>query len=405
MADKKAAKAFAEEWKDKGDEKQDTQTFWIELLRNVFGVVNENIADVIKFEVKTSKRKGGKKFKDAVVYRYTDNAILIEQKSYGIPLDKKIRQSGGEYLTPFEQAKKYDDDSIAKDKASWIITCNFSEFWIYDMNKEGAALYEPVKLALADLPKHTDWLSMLESKEPAKAPDFEKETAVSVAAGKLVAKVYDAFEKQYVHDENGNLSDEQKQSLNKLCVRLVFCLYAEDSGLFEDKQFHDYMESSPTPKMRRALIELFNVLNTPVDERDPYLEPDVAAFPYVNGGLFDGEIEIPNFTDEIRTVLLDEESLKFDWSAISPTIFGAVFESTLNPKTRRTGGMHFTPIANIHKVIDPLFLNSLEVECDSLLANASATDAQLKAFQDKLASLTFLEIKTRYLIQFEKACA
>ncbi len=393
MADKDAAKAFALEWQGRGDEKQDTQTFWISLLQRVFGVGKDNIAKVITFEVRTSKKKKGKDFKDAVLYRYDrDKEVLIEQKSFGIPLGKPIKQSDGEMLTPFEQAKRYDDQSIVTDKARWIIICNFGEFWIYDMTLDGAALNEPVKkVALADLPSNLNAFAMLEAGNKETTPNFNEEIAVSVKAGDLVGRMYDAFEEQYVHDENGQLSDAQRQALNKLCVRLVFCLYAEDSGLFYDKQFHDYMEGYPTARMRRALIDLFNTLNTPVDKRDPYLEQDVAAFPYVNGGLFAGEIEIPNFTDEIRSVLLDEESELFDWSAISPTIFGAVFESTLNPETRRGGGMHYTSIENIHRVIDPLFLNDLKAECDRLLSNASTTETQLKAFQNKLASMTFLD--------------
>lgn len=393
MASKQAARQFAEQWKNRGDERQDTQTFWISLLQQVFGIGRDNVQNVINFEVRTSKKKKGKDFKDAVLYRYDrDREILIEQKSYGIPLDKQIKQSDGETLTPFEQAKRYDDQSIVTDKARWIITCNFSEFWIYDMTLDGAALYEPVKkVQLSDLANNLSSFAMLSAGTEEQKPNFNEEVAVSVKAGELVGKMYDAFEKQYKHDENGKLSEEQKQALNKLCVRLVFCLYAEDSGLFRDKQFHDYMESYPTPRMRRALIDLFDTLDTPVGKRDPYLESDVAAFPYVNGGLFAGEIEIPNFTDEIRTVLLDEESSMFDWAAISPTIFGAVFESTLNPQTRRSGGMHYTSIENIHKVIDPLFLDDLNVECDKLLSNQSTTEKQLLTFQNKLASLRFLD--------------
>lgn len=393
MANKQAAKRFANEWKNRGDEKQDTQSFWISLLQQVFGVGLDGIQNVITFEVRTSKQKKGKDFKDAVLYRFDhDKEVLIEQKSFGISLAKQIKQSDGELLTPFEQAKRYDDHSAFNDKARWIICCNFGEFWIYDMSLEGAALYEPVKrVDLADLPNNLGSFTMLESGENDSAPKFNEEVAVSVKAGNLVGKMYDAFEKQYKHDEDGNLSDSQRQALNKLCVRLVFCLYAEDSGLFRDKQFHDYMESYPTLRMRRALIDLFNTLNTPIDQRDPYLEADVASFPYVNGGLFAGEIEVPNFTDDLREVLLDEESSLFDWSAISPTIFGAVFESTLNPETRRSGGMHYTSIENIHRVIGPLFLDDLKAECDRLLSNASTTNAQLRAFQNKLASLTFLD--------------
>jgi type I restriction-modification system DNA methylase subunit len=382
---KKTAKQFVHEWENRGDEKQDTSSFWMDLLQSVFGI--QNIVNVIKFEVKTSKKRGGKDFKDAVLYRYTDNEVLIEQKSADIPLDRKIRQSNGELLTPFEQAKNYDNNSSVNDKARWIITCNFKEFWIYDMFKEGKELYEPVKLKLEELPSHLDWLSMLESPEPEKEPDFKEETEVSVKAGELVGILYDALAKQYNHQD-----DEQQKALNKLCVRIVFCLYAEDSGLFKPKQFHDYMESYKTGRMRQALTELFQVLNTKIEDRkNYYFEEEQLAFPYTNGGLFEGEIEIPMFTEEIRTILLDKESSDFDWSSISPTIFGAVFESTLNPETRRAGGMHYTSLLNIHKVIDPLFLNDLRKELNLLLSSEATTENQYKAYQDKLASLSFLD--------------
>lgn len=158
--------------------------------------------------------------------------------------------------------------------------------------------------------------------------------------------------------------------------------------------FHDYLEQYSAKDMRRALIELFKVLDTKVEERDPYLEEDLAAFPYVNGGLFENEnIEIPQFTEEIRHLILTNASEDFDWSEISPTIFGAVFESTLNPETRRSGGMHYTSIENIHKVIDPLFLDALQDEFAQIkeLKQAATVEKRLRAFQSKLADLVFLD--------------
>ena len=176
---------------------------------------------------------------------------------------------------------------------------------------------------------------------------------------------------------------------------LVFCLYAEDAGIFGQKgMFHDYLSSYDAAHTRQALADLFRVLDQKDDERDPYLLPELAAFPYVNGGLFaDEAVEIPMFTDDIRTLLLTKASEDFDWSDISPTIFGAVFESTLNPDTRRSGGMHYTSIENIHKVIDPLFLDGLKEELASIEATpvVKTRENNLRAFQRKLASLTFLD--------------
>ena len=192
---------------------------------------------------------------------------------------------------------------------------------------------------------------------------------------------------------------ETLKSLNALCVRLVFCLYAEDAGIFGAHGiFHNYLERHRAED-RRALINLFHVLDQKPEQRDKYLDDDLAAFPYVNGGLFaDENIEIPRLGDEVIDLILSKASADFDWSAISPTIFGAVFESTLNPETRRSGGMHYTSIENIHKenihkVIDPLFLDGLRAELEEIKETAvdKTRKAKLKAFQGKLASLTFLD--------------
>ena len=214
---------------------------------------------------------------------------------------------------------------------------------------------------------------------------------VSIEAGEIVGNLYDALIKQYRDAKN----EQSLRSLNMLCVRLVFCLYAEDAGIFGARNmFHDYLEQYSAKELRHAIIELFKVLDTKREERDPYLDEDLVAFPYVNGGLFAEEnIEIPQFTDEIRELLLTRASADFDWSLISPTIFGAVFESTLNPETRRSGGMHYTSIENIHKVIDPLFLYDLRNEFAKIQEEKTKNKRkqQLEAFQKKLASLTFLD--------------
>ena len=211
---------------------------------------------------------------------------------------------------------------------------------------------------------------------------------VSIEAGKIVGRIYEALLTQY--DDN---SPEALRWLNILCVRIVFCLYAEDAGIFSRDQFHDFLVTYEAKDLRRALRDLFEVLNTPKEKRSKYLQEELAAFPYTNGGLFEEEIEIPQFTEELKQTLLQNASLDFDWSDISPTIFGAVFESTLNPETRRSGGMHYTSIENIHKVIDPLFLNDLRRELDEILEEKVEKQRlkKLDSYQDKLASLTFLD--------------
>lgn len=384
----KEAKQFVKDWTGRGDEKQDTQAFWIQLLDKVFE--DHNYSKDILFEQTADKIEGGKFFKDAVIHRHTDHAVLIEQKGMKYALDQKEPRHGL-MLTPFEQAKEYDDKSGFDDKARWIITCNFKEFWIYDMTKTGKELYTPVaKLKLEDLPKHLDWLAMIGKEKNLPKQTFTEEVEVSTKAGELVGILYDDLYKNYK-----NPDDETLRQLNILCVRIVFCLYAEDAGLFDKdnrKMFHDYLAQFDAQHMRRALASLFKVLNQDPDrgERDKYLEDDdpmLAAFPYVNGGLFEGDVEIPPFTDETVDILLNKESMGFDWSKISPTIFGAVFESTLNQETRRKGGMHYTSLENIHKVIDPLFLNDLNKELDEILAlkTHNIRNRRLREFQDKLS--------------------
>ena len=377
---REAAHQFVNKWKDKaGKEDEEGRSYWLDLLEKVFGV--SDATDRIDFEKKVVV-DGQTKRIDAYI---PETHVLIEQKSKGKALDEKIKNSGDIELTPYEQAKRYNDNLPYDEKARWILTCNFSEIWIYDMN---AKVPEPVKIHLPELMTKYALLDFLVKKE-VKALSHEME--VSIKAGDIVGLLYDALLKQYKDPEN----ERSLKSLNVLCVRLVFCLYAEDAGIFGQKgMFHDYLSSYDAAHTRQALADLFRVLDQKDDERDPYLLPELAAFPYVNGGLFaDEAVEIPMFTDDIRTLLLTKASEDFDWSDISPTIFGAVFESTLNPDTRRSGGMHYTSIENIHKVIDPLFLDGLKEELASIEATpvVKTRENNLRAFQRKLASLTFLD--------------
>lgn len=376
---KKAAKEFAEYWKDKGYEKGQSQKFWIDLLQNIYGV--ENATHFISFEdqVHIDKSTG---FIDGYI---ESTKVMIEQKSLGKDLRKAIKQSDGTFLNPFQQAKRYIVELPVDKHPRWVITCNFSEFLIYDMNKPNG---EPEQILLKDLPKEYYRLQFLVDTGN---ENLKKEMEISLKAGDLVGKLYDAILKQYKNPE----SEETLKSLNMLCVRLVFCLYAEDAGIFgQHEMFGDYLKQFSPKDARKALIELFQVLDTKPENRDPYMEDDLAAFPYVNGGLFaDENIEIPRFTEEIVDLLVNKASAGFDWSEISPTIFGAVFESTLNPETRRSGGMHYTSLENIHKVIDPLFLDELKAELEEIKAlKVAKTRAQrLQEYRKKLSKLTFLD--------------
>lgn len=376
-----AARNFAAYWKDKGYEKGESQPFWLSLLRDVYGV--EHPEQFIQFEEQVHLDHTS--FIDGTI---PATHVLIEQKGLGKNLNKPIKQSDGALLTPFEQAKRYILELPVSQHPRWVVTCNFSTFYVYDMERPRG---EPEIIELANLEKEYYRLQFLVD---AGNEHLKREMEVSIAAGEIVGLLYDAFYKQYANPE----SEHSLKSLNKLCVRLVFCLYAEDAGIFgHHGMFHDYLKGFDTRGLRKGLVDLFRVLDTKLQDRDPYLKddnPELAAFPYVNGGLFSDEnIEIPPFTDEIRNLLLEKASENFNWSEISPTIFGAVFESTLNPETRRSGGMHYTSIENIHKVIDPLFLDELKAELDEICANPveRTRTAKLRVFQRKLASLTFLD--------------
>ena len=378
---REAARQFFYKWNGKGKEDEDARSYWIDILQNILGV--ENVTDRVEFEKKVVGGDGNTKRIDVYV---PETHVLIEQKSLGIGLDKP--QAGHSGMTPYEQAKMYDNYLPFSERARWIVTSNFAEIWIYDRD---AAKPEPVKITLMELPEKYHMLDFLVNKEVKKVTD---EMKISLQAGELVGQLYDAFLKQYKDPEN----EETLKSLNKLCVRIVFCLYAEDASVFGKKSmFHDYMQQFDAAHARKGLRDLFRVLNQKPEDRDPYLaddDPMLAAFPYVNGGLFDGDdIEIPPFTDEIMDLLLRKASDDFDWSEISPTIFGAVFESTLNPETRRSGGMHYTSIENIHKVIDPLFLDDLKAEFEEIknISVLRTQEKKLHALQDKLASLLFLD--------------
>lgn len=372
-----AAKEFTAQWKNRGYEKGESQPFWLSLLRDVYGVAHPE--QFISFEEQVHLDHTS--FIDGFI---PSTHVLIEQKSLGKSLHDPIKQSDGTRLTPFQQAKRYSAELPYSQRPRWVVTCNFAEFYIYDMERPNG---EPEIVRLCDLEKEYYRLQFLVDTGDS---NIKKEMEVSLQAGEIVGVLYDALLKQYKEPE----SEETLKSLNALCVRLVFCLYAEDAGIFGSHgMFHNYLERHRSED-RRALINLFRVLDQKPEERDKYLDDDLAAFPYVNGGLFaDENIEIPRLGDDVIDLILHKASEGFNWSDISPTIFGAVFESTLNPETRRAGGMHYTSIENIHKVIDPLFIDDLKAELEEIqnIAVERTRKAKLKEFQSKLAGLTFLD--------------
>ena len=382
---REAARKFAEYWKTRGYEKGDAQPFWLALLRDVFGIDQPEKMIFFEGQVKVDKLKSPTPARQTnfIDARIPATKVLVEQKSADKDPTEPEKQSDGTFLTPFQQAKKYAAELPFSQRPRWIVVCNFREFRVHDMERPDA---EPTVVKLEDLPKEYHLLNFL-VEERDKALDHE--TAISITAGEIVGRIYDAFLKEYKDPDN----PASQRSLNILCVRLVFCLYAEDADVFDRNQFHDYLTAYAVDP-RDALIKLFKVLDQKTEERDPYLPPLLAKFPYVNGGLFkDEDIEIPTITPKIRDLILRDASEQFDWSGINPTIFGAVFESTLNPETRRQGGMHYTSVENIHKVIDPLFFDELREEFEKIraLKQPNVRQGRLVEFQEKLGSLTFLD--------------
>ena len=373
---RQAAIEFAKRWHGRGYEKGESQRYWLDLLGNVYGVPNPT--EWVEFEDKV--QLDSTSFIDVMI---PATHVMIEQKSLGKDLRKPIRQSDGTMLTPFQQAQRYSAALPYSQRPRWIVTCNFAEIDVYDMENPNS---EPQHIALINL---GDDYYRLQFLVDTGSVHINKEMEVSMQAGEIVGRIYDALIKEY------DLTDPRSMRyLNILCVRLVFCLYAEDAGIFgRHDMFHDYLDQYEAADMRDALLRVFDTLNTPVERRSKYLRPDLAAFPYTNGGLFAEQIDVPPFTEEMRHVLLQHASLDFDWSQISPTIFGGVFESTLNAVTRRSGGMHYTSIENIHKVIDPLFLDGLKRKLADI-TDEPVFKRRLKAlheFQDQLASLVFLD--------------
>ena len=375
-----AVNGFIARWKDHGYERGECQSFWLDLLHEVLDV--KKPSDYITFENQIKLTETSTNFIDAYIEK---TRVLIEQKSIDKDLRKPTKQSDGTMLTAFEQAKRYANELPYSKQPRWVVICNFKSFLIYDMEKPHG---EPEEILLENLEREYHRLQFLVEDGNTR---IQKELAVSIKAGDLVGKLYDAFLKQY----GEQITAEDLHSINVLCVRLVFCLYAEDAGIFSKDQFYWYLIQFKPEQMRTALKELFTVLDTRVEDRDRFIEDKLAEFPYVNGSLFHQQPneDIPKFTQEIADILLPKASLGFNWSDISPTIFGAVFESTLNPVTRREGGMHYTSIENIHKVIDPLFLNDLKAEFEQIKQEKydNRRKQKLEAFQDKLAGLTFLD--------------
>lgn len=390
---KQAAREFVKTWSSdkKGREDADRQTFWNDLLQRVYGI--NNYYDYITYEKDVQVKADGKVSTRRIDGYIPSTKVMIEMKGKKVTdLSKPLAQSGGDELTPFEQAKRYANFLPASEYPRWIIVSNFNQIDIHDMNKP---LATPTTIKLEELP---DKFKQLEFMVDANQQQVINEKKLSVDAGNLVAKIYDSLHDAYAKGKGVDVDSPRiQQSLNMLIVRLVFLMYADDTGILgQEDMFQNFIERRPPQDIRQGLIELFKVLDQDPDkgERDPYIDDEYNQFSYVNGGMFSDEnIVIPQFTPELKNLIVNDAGKGFNWSNISPTIFGAVFESTLNPETRRSGGMHYTSIENIHKVIDPLFLNDLHEEFDKIqnMGNRNQRITRAKEFQEKLGKLKFLD--------------
>jgi hypothetical protein len=386
------AREFVKTWSspNKGREDADRQTFWNDLLQRVYGI--NDYYNYITYEKDVQVKADGKVTTRRIDGYIPSTKVMIEMKGKKIKdLTKPLKQSGeGGDLTPFEQAKRYANFLPNSEQPRWILVSNFNEIDIHDMEKP---LATPTVIKLSDLPQKVKLLEFIVNASQQKVINEKK---LSVDAGNLVAKIYHELTNAYSQGRGVDVnSPEIQRSLNMLIVRLVFLLYADDSNLFgKDNIFQAFIERREPRDIRRDLSALFKVLDQPESERDPYLDDEFNRFAYVNGGMFSDEnVIIPQFTDELKRLIVEEAGAGFDWSGISPTIFGAVFESTLNPETRRSGGMHYTSIENIHKVIDPLFLNDLHDEFDKIQNMGNNNQRVIKArdFREKLGKLKFFD--------------
>ena len=373
MAGTKAdAEKFAREWANKGDENQDTQRFWIGFYQDVLGC--EDAISRLRFETPVATDASAHKgFIDVLV---PSAKVIIEQKSLGIDLSKTEKRQG-RMVTPAQQALAYAQGMALDLQPRYVVACNFAELWVYDRHRPGELCKgEPMfKLSLADLPKNLPAVQFLKGSGEAPATLSQ---AVSVEAGKIMGRLHDLVAASF----NDPDAPENHHALSVLMTRLMFLMFCEDAGLVEPNAFRDYVRHFQASDLRRALKDLFVWLDTPDAERDPYAEDWLKRLPYMNGGLFRERTEVPPLDETFRTTLLVEGCQEFDWSGVSPTVFGSIFEGALSHDHRRANGQHFTSPENIHKVIDPLFMDGLEADFEEARAKPVAGGARKKALEE-----------------------
>ena len=351
------AAAFAEEWQDAAYEKGETQSFYNDFF-NIFGVKRSSVA---RYEERVKRLDNSSGYIDL----FWPGVLLVEQKSAGRDLTKAYGQAGD-----------YFDALSEQERPRYILVSDFQTFELRDLDERNRTFF-----ALADLPQHVEKFGFILGIQKR---TFKDQDPVNIQASELMGDLHDALEQ----------SGYTGHDLERFLVRTVFCLFADDTGIFEPRDiFLDFLETRTREDgsdLGLWLSRLFQVLDTPEDKRQKALDEDLTRFPYVNGDLFRGPLRIPDFDTPMRQALLD--ACRFDWTAISPAIFGALFQSVMEPTERRSQGAHYTTEQNILKVIEPLFLDDLRAEFARLKARKDThRRLELHRFQQRLGTLRFLD--------------
>ena len=349
---------FSKEWADTSNEEADAKPFLVEFF-NVFGISSKRVST---FEHRVKKLDE----KDGYIDLLWKGTILIEMKSRGKNLDKA-----------YQQAKDYTHGLKQHELPKYILISDFENFRLYDLDED-----KTIEFKLNDLVnnvQHFGYILGYQKKV------YKEQDPANIKAAELMGKLHDRLE------EIGYTG----HPLEVYLVRILFLLFAEDTTIFNKQQFQDYLEQRTAEDgsdLAAKLQELFQVLNTPKENRFKNLDEQLADFPYVNGKLFEENLPTASFDTKMRQALLD--CCYIDWSKISPAIFGSMFQSVMNPKERRNLGAHYTSETNILKLIKPLFLDDLWKEFESIKdAASSAAQAKnrLAEFHKKLSTLKFLD--------------
>lgn len=349
---KSRALNFSRTWADAANEDSEAKPFWIAFFE-IFGITDKRVAT---FEFNVKKHGGGHGFVDL----FWPGMLLVEQKSRGKSLD-----------AAFKQALDYFPGIAERDLPQIIIVCDFAQFRVHKL-----ATGETFEFALKDLHKHIRLFGFIAGY---KAQEIKAQDPVNIKAAERMGRLHDALK----------ASGYEGHPLEVLLVRVLFCLFADDTGIFQPAQaFRSFIEertAADGSDLGSRLAQLFQVLNTPPEKRSKALDEQLAMFPYINGKLFEESLPMADFTAPMREALLDACGL--DWSAISPAIFGGLFQSIMDEKARRNLGAHYTSEENILKLIQPLFLDELRAEFEKVKGNRN----KLFEFHKKLRLLKFFD--------------